>query len=175
MNPGVILGPVNAPRVGSSLGLIVGLLRGELRRVPRFGFSVVDVRDVAAAHLAAMTAPGAINQRFLLGGQMLWLRDLSARLAALFPEYAEALPTKQSPDLMVRLRALRDPKAREIVRELGRDLSVDSGNARARLGWAPRPVEQTLSDTVRSLEHFGMLSPPRARPEHTTTQTAPTR
>ncbi|MEB4613623.1 NAD-dependent epimerase/dehydratase family protein, partial [Leucobacter sp. M11] len=160
INPGVILGPIVTPRVGASLGLVLGLLRGDLRRVPRFGFAVVDVRDAASAHLAAMTAPAAINQRFLLGGETVWLRELSARLARLRPEYAAALPRAQSPDWTVRLLALRDPKAREIVRELGRDLGVDARNARTRLGWSPRPLDETLTETVRALESFGHLAPP---------------
>ena len=33
------------------------MMSGRLRRVPRFGFSGVDVRDAADAHVRAMTIP----------------------------------------------------------------------------------------------------------------------
>ena len=55
--PAIIFGPLLGPEHGTSVGLIQQMMSGKLKRVPRFGFSVVDVRDAADAHIRAMTHP----------------------------------------------------------------------------------------------------------------------
>src|SRR5215207_5324361 len=55
INPATIFGPLLGPEHGTSVGLIRQMMSGQLRRVPRFGFSVVDVRGAADAHVRAMT------------------------------------------------------------------------------------------------------------------------
>ncbi|SJN12809.1 NADPH-dependent methylglyoxal reductase (D-lactaldehyde dehydrogenase) [Leucobacter sp. 7(1)] len=160
LNPGVILGPVQEPRVGASVGLIAQLLAGGFRRLPRFGFSIADVRDVADAHVRAMVEPKAAGKRFLVSGEFRWLRDVSEQLAGEFPAYAHRLPSRTAPDWFVRAMALADPHAREIVHELGRDLSVDTTRAREVLGWAPREERHTLRDTAQSLIDWGIVRAP---------------
>jgi len=53
VNPGAILGPVRSDDLSYSLELVQRLLRG-MPGVPRIGFSVVDVRDVAGLEVRAM-------------------------------------------------------------------------------------------------------------------------
>jgi hypothetical protein len=50
----------------ASIEAIKKLLDGSIPALPRFGFNVVDVRDIARLHVLAMTAPeaaGAFNER----------------------------------------------------------------------------------------------------------------
>lgn len=77
INPSVILGPLLGPNFGTSVGLIHHLMTGRFNGIPRFGFSVVDVRDTADAHIRAMTDPAAGGQRFIIvdgfsGSRTLW-------------------------------------------------------------------------------------------------------
>ncbi|WP_246647242.1 SDR family oxidoreductase [Rhizobium laguerreae] len=85
INPSTILGPLLGPNFGTSVGLIHHLMTGRFNGIPRFGFSVVDVRDTADAHIRAMTNPAASRQRFIIGGRFFWLKDLVAILAHSFP------------------------------------------------------------------------------------------
>lgn len=160
INPGVILGPMREPKVGASVGLIVQLLAGRFRGLPRFGFSIADVRDVSKAHIRAMVEPQAAGKRIIVSGDFRWIREISEYLAREFPEYAQRLPSKLTPDWLVRIMALSDPHARGIVHELGRDLSVDSALARQTLGWAPRGELQTIRDTAQSLIDWGIVRAP---------------
>lgn len=160
LNPGVILGPIREPRVGASVGLIAQLLAGGFRGLPRFGFSIADVRDVADAHVRAMTEPQAGGKRLIVSGEFRWIRDVSDYLAVEFPEYAHRLPAKMTPDWLVRAMALTDPHARGIVHELGRDLSVDTARARETIAWAPRSELQTIRDTAQSLIDRGIVRAP---------------
>ena len=45
--------------------------------VPKLGMGVIDVRDVALAHLRAMRIPEANGQRFILCERTIWFKDLA--------------------------------------------------------------------------------------------------
>lgn len=164
INPSMILGPLLGANFGTSVGLIHHLMTGQFQGIPRFGFSVVDVRDVARAHLLAMTQPEAKDQRFIVGGRFFWLKDLVAVLAASFPEYVSRLPSGEVPDGVVRAMAESDPHARTIVHELNRDLSVSAAKARHVLNWRSRSEEEAIRASAQSLIDLGLIAamPPTA-------------
>lgn len=157
INPGVILGPLLEPKIGASVGLIAQLLKGGFRGLPRFGFTIADVRDVADAHIRAMHEPQAGGKRFIVSGDFHWIRQVSDHLARDFPELAHHLPSRLTPDWMVRIMALTAPQARGIIHELGRDLSVDTTRARQVLDWAPRTESDTIRETAQSLIDWGIV------------------
>lgn len=158
INPATIFGPLLGPEHGTSVGLIRQMMSGKLRRVPRFGFSVVDVRDAADAHIRAMTHPGASGQRFIVGGRFFWLRELAAVLAKSFPAHAAQLPSGEVPDWMVRAMAPFSARSRMIVHELNRDLSVSAAKARRVLNWKARPDEDCIRATAQSLIDHGLIA-----------------
>jgi dihydroflavonol-4-reductase len=149
VNPGAILGPVLGSERSTSLALVERLLRG-MPGAPRIGFSVVDVRDVADLHVMAMTAPEAGGERYIAVGRFQWMADVAAVLRERLGPAAAKVPKRQIPDLLVRAMALFDPAARSVVGQLGQKVEVSNAKARA-LGWEPRPVEETIADTGRSL------------------------
>ena len=59
VNPTGIFGPTLVAEVRSTLQLIKAMLDGTMTVVPRQRFGVADVRDVADAHIRAMTTPAA--------------------------------------------------------------------------------------------------------------------
>jgi nucleoside-diphosphate-sugar epimerase len=134
------------------------MMSGKLRRVPRFGFSVVDVRDAADAHVRAMTHPSASGQRFIAGGRFFWLRELATVLAKAFPAYAAYLPSGEVPDWMVRAMAPFSPRSRMIAHELNRDLSVSAAKAKQVLNWEARPDEDCIRATAQSLIDHGLIA-----------------
>ena len=71
--------------------------------VPRLSFAFIDVRDVAAAHVAALTAPGAGGHRFPMGERNLSLLEFANILRRRFPAYAAKLPRFELPDWAVRI------------------------------------------------------------------------
>lgn len=158
INPGLILGPLISNDVGSSVGLIWKLMNGKFTRLPRYGCSIVDVRDAALAQIRAMVEPVAAGHRFIVGGRAFTIKDLSLVLAQSFPQYKPRLPTAELPDWLVHILARFDADARTIVHELGRDLSVDSSKAREMLQWRSRPEEETIRDCAKSLIERGLVT-----------------
>jgi hypothetical protein len=55
--PGMVLGPVLDKDSSASVQLVAKLLKGEIPGLPRFGYPIVDVRDLADLEARAMTAP----------------------------------------------------------------------------------------------------------------------
>jgi nucleoside-diphosphate-sugar epimerase len=158
INPGMIFGPLLGPNYGTSVGLIQQMMSGKLKRVPRFGFAVVDARDAADAHIRAMTHPEASGQRFIAAGKFLWMRDMAMELAKSFPAYASQLPAGDVPNWMIRMMAPFSPRSRMIVYELDRDLSVCAAKAKRVLGWQPRPEAEAIRASAQSLIDHGLIS-----------------
>ncbi|MDB5442563.1 MAG: Nucleoside-diphosphate-sugar epimerase, partial [Phenylobacterium sp.] len=75
VNPALVLGPVLGADYSESVQVVERLLSGRVPGVPRLGFNIVDVRDVADLHIRAMTAPEAAGQRFIAAGAYAWMGD----------------------------------------------------------------------------------------------------
>ena len=158
INPGIVFGPLLGPDYGTSVGLIQQMMSGKLKRVPRFGVAVVDVRDAADAHIRAMTHPEASGQRFIAAGKFFWMRDVAAALVKAFPTYASQLPSGEVPNWMVRMMVPFSARSRMIVHELNRDLSVSAAKAQRILNWKARPDEDCIRATAQSLIDHGLVA-----------------
>jgi nucleoside-diphosphate-sugar epimerase len=157
INPSMIFGPLLGKSCSTSVGLIHQLMTGKFKRMPRFGFSVVDVRDAADAHIRAITHPEASGHRFIVGGRFFWLKDLIAVLAKSFPDHASRLPSGEVPDWLVKVMASFSPSSRMIVHELNRDLSVSAAKAHRVLNWHSRPEEECIRASAQSLIDLGLV------------------
>lgn len=159
--PGFTLGPALDRDIGTSAEVILLFLRGAYPAVPRVSFTIADVRDVAAMHLAAMTSPAAAGERFICASGSLWLRDIGRVLSAHFPEFRGTLPTRQLPDMLVRLASLFDSTLRPIVPELGKAAKISSEKARKTFGMELRSPEEAVIAMAQSLIDLGLASPRR--------------
>ena len=149
--PGAVFGPVLTTENLGSVQIIGRLLQGRVPANPRLGFEIVDVRDLAALHIDAMTSPAAAGQRFLAVGEFMWMIDISRTLRAQLGESASKVPNRNLPDFVLRLMSVADPALRAMTPRLGREHRHTSAKARDVLSWHSRPAAQTLVDCARSL------------------------
>ncbi|HEV6964172.1 NAD-dependent epimerase/dehydratase family protein, partial [Roseateles sp.] len=157
VNPSVVLGPVASADHSASVVIVKSLLEGRVPALPRIGFGIVDVRDVAELHWRALTAPGMADERFIACGGFLWLREIAAILRAELGEAARRVPTLQMPDWTVRLLARVSPTVRAAASELGTARHQDPSHARELLGWVPRPPREAIVATARDLRSLGLV------------------
>jgi dihydroflavonol-4-reductase len=115
--------------------------------VPRVQFGLVDVRDVARAHVLAMTTKNAAGERFILGSDTAWMKQIADVLA----EAGYEVPTRELPNFLVRLVALFDPTVRLIVDVLGMPFLTSSEKAQSVLGWTGRSMKEMVLDTARGI------------------------
>ena len=151
VNPGLVLGPVLGAGYSASIEFVKKLLDGSIPVLPRFGFNVVDVRDIARLHVLAMTTPAAAGQRFIGSGDYYWMSDVAKMLKQGLGDQAKKVPSIPVPDFVARVAALFDPIVRGRLYELGKRRPVSSEKAQRILGWAQRPITETVLNTARSL------------------------
>ncbi len=154
INPGLVLGPILNGDYGTSLEVVRRLMQAKPPALPRIGFSVVDVRDVAAAHLLAMTDAAAAGERFCCVNGYAWFEDLARVLHDPMRARGYKIPRRRMPDFVVRLVGLFDPAVRGVSRNLSRARVISSDKLRQRLNWQPRDLEEmTLAAAESLIDH----------------------
>jgi dihydroflavonol-4-reductase len=157
INPANVFGPILDPRHTLSVELIIRMLRRAYPGCARIHWMLADVRDVAAAHLLAMTSPAAAGERFCCLSDCLWMDEIARILNKHFSSRGYHVPERLLPDGLIRLVTLFDPKARELLPSLGLKWQISNRKLVALLGWQPRPTEDILVDTAESLIRFGLV------------------
>jgi dihydroflavonol-4-reductase len=155
--PGAVFGPVLGADQLGSVQVIGRMLRDEMSRLPRIGLEVVDARDVADAHIRAMTTLDAAGERFLATGQLVTMADMAAALRAELGAAAARVPTKTVPDVVLKLMARRKPELAGVLPGLGRRHRHTTEKARKVLGWQPRPAREAVVACGRSLVEHGVV------------------
>ena len=155
--PGAIIGPVLGGDFSASLDLVKKLMDGSLPGLPRIGWPLVDVRDIADLHVRALRVPEAAGQRFIGAGRFYWMEDIARVLRERVPEVAGRVPTRRLPSWLVRLSSVFDPVVRVRLFELGKLRPVTDEKAKRQLGWMPRSNDDAIVDTAKSLLAEGVV------------------
>jgi dihydroflavonol-4-reductase len=155
IHPGAILGPATDPHTSISLGLVSGLLDGSTPAMPRIGFAISDVRDVAAMHLAALRNPESIGQRYLCTGPYTRFDEVAAILRRAYPDYPVTL--KSVSDWMMRLIALMGGPVRQIINDIGNEKHFDGSKGERLLGRPYYTVEDAVLSAAESLIRFNLI------------------
>jgi dihydroflavonol-4-reductase len=158
VNPGLVLGPLPYAQRTTSVEVVRLLLARAMPAVPRLGFAVVDVRDVATAHRLAMETPAAAGNRYICAGEQLWMGDIAALLAAEFGPRGFRVPTRPMPYWLMWAAARFDPTLRLALGLVGVPASVSAAKAERELGWTTRPAKESIVDTADSLLRHGLVT-----------------
>ncbi len=155
--PAIVLGP-NDFRITPSNQIIMDWLNG-VGQSYKGGLSVVDVRDVAAAHVAALTR-GESGKRYVVGGENILVKELANRLKLLTSIRTLYLPTGRKTTLvfariietLCKLLHVPPPFTYDLVYEVvGRYAYYDTKATVHDLGVSLRGVDATLPDCVQWL------------------------
>jgi dihydroflavonol-4-reductase len=124
----------------------------------RLSFVTADLGTDADLHRRAMTNPAAKGERFLaISGESLWMLDVAKVLRRRMGAAAKKVPTRELPNWLIRIAALRDPAMRMVVPYLGVVMNATSEKAQRLLGWTPRSSEEAIVATAESLIRLGLV------------------
>jgi nucleoside-diphosphate-sugar epimerase len=164
LNPSGMFGPVD-PEPSRMGRVLLAMFRGRMPISVTGAFDWVDVRDVAAALIAAAER-GRTGENYLVGGHRASVTELG-RLAAEVtgrrpPRLVAPLgPVRFAAEAAVRLagprRAGRLLLTPESLHALATDPVVDYSKAVAELGYRPRPLAETVADLHASFIGDGRL------------------
>jgi nucleoside-diphosphate-sugar epimerase len=135
VNPVGVFGPALGKDLSTSIGLVKGVLDGQITETLPFTFGVVDVRDVADIHIKAMTHPAASWQRFLATANgVMSLYDVAELIRKERPEYAANIAG---------------------LKPLNQSFYIAMSNEKAQrvLNWYPRSKEEAILASTDSLSN----------------------
>ncbi len=152
INPSMVYGPSLSKSSGStSISTMVNMGDGTMKLgVPKLTLGVVDVRDVALAHVKAGFTPEASGRHIVSATEISFLemgRMLEARYGDAYP-----FPKRELPKFLVWLMAPKSGVSRGFVhKNVGYPVKFDNSVSREKLGLAYRPIEQTITDHFEQL------------------------
>ena len=157
INPSFVQGPLLDAESGTSARLTRMMMTGRMPAVPDIAFGIVDVRDVARAHVLAMTCDQAAGRRFLVSAGTRTMREIAAAVGEAEPSVKNALPKFTLPGIVVRLVAMVSSEARTALPELGRRKQIETGPAQEVLGLSFRSPEEAIGAMATSLRSVGLV------------------
>ncbi|MFS0735057.1 hypothetical protein ABC304_06455 [Microbacterium sp. 1P10UB] len=160
LNPVAVMGPAVSTSVTGGNAIVRRILTGELESFPNLWIPIVDVRDVADAHVRAMTTPDAAGRRFIVGsGAGLTLVEIGAILRARLGDAAANVATRTTPSDDIRAAAETNPALRGPAADIDIVKRIDASKIRRILGWTSRPLEETVVDAATSFLDLGRTAP----------------
>lgn len=157
IEPSFTMGPEDY--IGAPANQLAKLIsQGKFKFNIPVGFGILDVRDYAAGALLA-AEKGRHGQRYLLSGENVTLRQFIDRVATIArvepPKFLIPLPAwLVSPIVAVvrlfyKIRGKPSPVNSSVLELWNRYAFYDTSLAQKELGWQPRSLEETISDSLQ--------------------------
>jgi dihydroflavonol-4-reductase len=157
LNPSLILGPLLHRERTTSVEVVRRLLSRDVPLVPKIGFHVVDVRDLAAAHRLAMESPDAAGNRYICAGEFRWMREMAEILRERYAPRGYRIPTRPLPYWLMWTIARFDKTIRLALGFVGVRNGVSAAKIQRELGWTTRGARESIVDTAESLLRYGVV------------------
>ena len=155
INPSFVFGPSLTHDMGASNLLIRALLVGKLPALAKIQFNVVNVLDVAKAHVLALKSDSAAGQRFIVSEKALWLSDIAKILKN---NGFKKVPTIVAPNFLLGFLSFFLKDIALFKDRLGKSQITKSDNAKKLLEWKPGLVENAIIDTAKKYKETRKIS-----------------
>ena len=158
INPAFVMGPSLSNRMdGTSVQFVRDLVGGPLKSgVPDLTFGIVDVRDVARAHVLAAANKKASGRHILCADTKTFV-ELAQMLKERFGRTLP-LPRGQLPTFMVYIIGpLFGLSWGFLKKNLGVRYKLDNTRSKTDLGVAYTPISDTLCDHVEQMKEAGII------------------
>lgn len=150
INPGFIMGPsLGAPGEGQSESMMKALVTGKMPMIPDVAMGMIDVRDVARLHVAALGAATAPGKRFIAASEE--PVELSFLAGVLRRAGYAKVPSRRAPNVLIKVMSLFDREAKGTLPQLGKRIAYDTHETYDVLGWQPTPLETTFVEMAAAI------------------------
>lgn len=157
INPGLVAGAPLDRHFGTSLDVVLRILKGKDPMLPDVSFPVVDVRDVAEMHLRALEDPQTAGKRYLsvADGPVMSMVEIGRFLKSLYP--TRRIATRQAPKFVLHLLALFDPSLNTILPEIGRRRELSNQRAQTEMAMRFVSAKDALAGSADWLAQAGLV------------------
>lgn len=150
INPGAVFGPPIGSKDGAqNVAMMADMIAGKMPMIPDMAMGMVDVRDVAKLHIAAMTKSGASGKRFIactaepieMSTVTQVLRDAG---------YSKA-PALKAPTFLLKFMGIFDKQVKGMLPFIGKKASYDNSETFEILEWNPTPMSQSFKEMASAI------------------------
>ena len=171
VNPGLVVGPsLSSKRNGTSVDMIKSILNKEMATLLNWMEPIIDVRDVAAAHIAAMEKPEAAGKRHILSEREMSMQEIAGVISKEFTPQGYSIPSMTLPKFLAWPMKFFSQDLKTIYPMMGKRLRFNNDRLRNVLEIEPRDSTVSIIETCYSLiergfvpKKSGYLGPPESR------------
>jgi nucleoside-diphosphate-sugar epimerase len=161
INPGFVVGPLLTRSTGASSTNIVNVLTGKFSMLPQIYMSIVDVRNVAEAHLKAIDAKS--NERYALAADTWKFSRIGRTISEEFKQYGYKVAQKDMCKCMAWMVKFFMKDMKEIYDAWNVRCHVKNDKAKKELGIDFIDPKQSLIEMCYSLIDFGIVEDKRKK------------
>lgn len=136
--------------------IIKDILLGNQPGIPKYQMNVVDVRDVAQAHLQAILVDEAKGNRILTVSDDIWMSDIAKVLKTHYGKIYK-VTTMGAPKIGVVILAMFDRQLQDVKKGVGKKVNFDNSKSKQLLNLEYIGYEKTLVDMVEALIATGYI------------------
>ena len=162
INPGFIIGPLLMKKECASFKTVKQLLVREMSAVPDLRIAIVDVRDVAEAHVKSITNPDAAGNRHILSGgnHSYSFLQLADSLAKEFNSKGFNVPTKKAPKPLLWFFSWFNKDLKASYPYIGVAWKINTSRMKNVLGIEGRDINEAVVAMAQSMIDLGMVEKP---------------
>ena len=153
--PTAVFGPGDVKPTSGRL--LINVARGQMPLYPDGHINVVDVRDVAGAHVAVVER-GQPGERYIVGGENMSIRQMLTIMAL---QAGRRPPAVRLPSKLVELAGSLAGQlgilGADMLQAIRQFQPLDTSKACAELGLTTRPFAETVHDTLAWFQVHGYL------------------
>ncbi|CAD5229333.1 unnamed protein product [Bursaphelenchus okinawaensis] len=157
INPTFVVGPVLMDTAGSSITTVKKFLNNEVPAIPPLEMGMVDVRDVAKAHILAMERSESDGERILITCQTVAFSQMVKFIGREFRSQGYKSPFITAPYFLVWVWSFIDKEAAASLPRLNRKILFDNSKSKKLLGLEYCNIEDAVVDMCYSLIDRGMI------------------
>lgn len=158
------MGPAYVGAGFSSGNIISDIILGKFPGLPKVKFGLVDVRDVAQAHLLGLKVPEAANKRFILCKESMWFAEIGRILNEKWSTQGYTPVTRELPKFLCQVASLFMSELKFAVAKWGVEESFSCQRSRDILGLEYSiPMADTINDMAQSMIDTGSLEDKRPK------------
>lgn len=155
INPFMVIGPSLGPGLNESNKIFLDMLNGVYPTLMSVKWGLVDVRDVAKAHILAMTSKEA-SGRYLVSNETMTMTEVVEYLRAIgFAHYKLPKVNLATPfgNKVMKLLSYTQPKGSGsyMRSHIGKNMQYDNSKVQRELGLAFRPAKESIKSAVEDL------------------------
>ncbi|XP_072034989.1 uncharacterized protein [Amphiura filiformis] len=157
INPTGVVGPVLNSTCGTSAEISKRLLERNPAMVIKVNLPMIDVRDVAEAHVKALTLPEAAGNRHLLCAGNMWWAEMADILSKEFKPQGYNVPSMMAPKFGLKLYSYFNRDTKAALSNWNKVAKFDSTRMKDVLKIEPRDLKESIIEMAYSVIEAGFV------------------